>query len=304
MPEWRVGPGLRVVAHQARRALDAASPATRLGPEVHLRQLGEQPVRLPVAARRPRQARHAPRRRRHRTLDVQRPLARPHRRPAGRAGVPRHRHLHPPQRRLHRRPAAAHIAHPFPAPGAGRRVPRPAVRPVVAVRLLHGAGRRRQRQLRRRVLRHSRLQDIPARLRRLALAFRALVGDSPCRHRGHPPFLGFKAPARIECPRWLLPAPRTAAAGWRQQSLTKDLSCTRELAAYGLVRRPVIRSCGQFRAGAPGEGSGIHLRSRAQDAAVRRIRLAVRWRRVVGVVGLVDPDIVVAGSTKGAARPG
>ena len=72
---------------------------------------------------------------------------------------------------------------------------------------------RRRRQLRRRVLRHRRRQLLLRRLQ-LALAFPALVGDSPCRHRGHPPFLGLIAPARIECPRWLLPpALGTATSG-------------------------------------------------------------------------------------------
>ena len=184
--------------------------STRFVPEVHPAHQPQQPVRLRVAARRTHLARHPPRQRRHRRLDVQTRRPRTRALPAGRARVAPHRHPDRAQRRLRRRPLPAHVAHPFAAP-ALRRVRRPAVRTIGIQRLLQTrtarlqhrlpnpavqTRRRRRRQQRRRQLPHLARHQLRQRrlqlrqrrrfLRLFPLAFLVPINHSPRRHRGPP----------------------------------------------------------------------------------------------------------------------
>ena len=138
---------------------------------------------------------------------------------------------------------------------------------------------------------------LPARTN-TAPAFRALAGDSPCRHRGHPPFLGLLAPARIERPRWLHP-PRpeheTLVSG-HSPRICRAPSCAKEVAACNVARDDgAMRIKAQGAAGAGWVGMAGTRRYHANVPLVR-IQLEVRTDTRGG-------PVVAAERPRAAPRP-
>ena len=217
----RLPPRLQIRAHRPRRPFDP------LRAQVQTRQLAHQLVGPLVARLRTRHARQPPRRQRHRTPDVQQPLARARAAPALPARPPRHLHPHGAHHRFHRRLLAPRQPRPAPAVRTrpGRRVVLPARHPQTPSRRLQRhrpqpavQQRRRRRtglrtrQLQRREPRHRRVQFpahlVPGLPRLFALAFPLQLVDSSLRHgRASLPLVAFGKHQEYRGPPWLSNSP-------------------------------------------------------------------------------------------------